>query len=260
MHQHLISYHSLRQFIGWLGLLLPFSCMAIVWFMQRTDLTNHPRVAHLDTVQLVQEGDTCRLVTKPFPEKAAVIKQSVSHYYYTSAGPHFTGIITAIFLLCYRGHKPKPGDKYGRITDRGLALVSAFLAIGIVMFPTSAETPIPDNLYIFRAAELTGCIHLACASLFFIAMALFCLINFRRDANGGFAKNASNTFFLFAGWGMLASLVAAGLFIAFRTDGNPGTGVFWAEVIMLVLFGSAWLVKGKSILTEMIISKFSASS
>lgn len=225
-------------------MLLPFACMLTVFIIHKTDLLNDTRFAIIDCVP---KSEAVAL-SQPY-KVDGIIKKSVSHYYYSAAGPLFTGtlISLAIFFFCYRGHQPKARDQWAWLTDNRLANVAAWLALGVVIFPTSAENMIPDNLFIFRTTDLTGGIHLACASLFFVAIAMFCIINFRRNDSGGFENNAINTWFLISGWGMLIILASIGIYISLRTikilPDIPY--VFWAEVIMLVLFGSAWLLKGR---------------
>jgi hypothetical protein len=44
---------------------------------------------------------------------------------------------------------------------------------------------------------------------------------------------------------MIASLIAAEIFIVFFEDDHPNsTFVFWAETVTLVAFGISWLTKG----------------
>ena len=76
----IISYMTLRQAIGWLGILLPFALL----------IGNY-------LISLVTDFETgCN----PF-------KMSISDYYYTRMGEVFVGTLCAValFLFCYNGKK-----------------------------------------------------------------------------------------------------------------------------------------------------------
>lgn len=247
-----IAHHKLRQLIGWAGLLLPFACWGINALFNQMDVLNNPMFVQAD----------CSL-PYPAPEELESLKSSVSHFYYTAAGPLFTGVLItlAAFLFCYTGHKrDDDNDLYPRLSDNLMANAGAVAALGIVILPTdSGSECIPDRITIFQTTPLIGNIHLVCAGLFFIIMALFCLINFRREKGKKFARNTHNTWFLIAGWGMLISLAGLLVYMLLRklkiVDEIPYI-VFVTEVLMLMLFGSAWLVKSKATYTEPVVRLF----
>ena len=56
-------------------------------------------------------------------------------------------------------------------------------------------------------------------------------------------KVLRNKIYRFCGYGMFVTLVA---FVVARLLGAPGYSVMIAEIILLHLFGFAWLVKGKA--------------
>ncbi|MBN9352200.1 MAG: hypothetical protein J0H55_16090 [Chitinophagaceae bacterium] len=86
---YLISYHALRRLIGILGILLPFLCWGVNAFVNYLNLLNNPGLVDISQSQVYEAG--------------ADLKSSVSHFYYTTAGPMFTGILitVSIFLFCY---------------------------------------------------------------------------------------------------------------------------------------------------------------
>lgn len=250
------AHQKLRQLIGWAGLLLPFACWGINAFVNELNLLNNPA--------FVQAG--CSL-PYPAPEELESLKSSVSHFYYTAAGPLFTGVLImlAAFLFCYTGHDIDPeNDRLAWLSDNRLANAGAVAALFIVMLPTdSGAECIPDRLTIFQTTPLIGTIHLLAAGLFFIFMALFCLVNFRRGKGKTFTRSTHNTWFRIAGWGMLISLAGLLVYMLLRkmelVTESPRI-VFWTEVLMLMLFGSAWLVKGKSMVTEPMVKMLSANT
>jgi hypothetical protein len=245
-NNYLISYRTLRRLIGILGLLLPFLCWWVNAVVNKLNLLNNPV-----------------LVCKDFSatyKPDADLKSSVSHFYYTAAGPLFTGILitVAIFLFCYNGHhENEKDDRYPWLTDRRVTVFAAICALGIVFFPTTSSKPITDNIHIFVSSGLAGNIHIGFAALFFLAIAILCIINFRRQPGKQLITDAEGKIYLVCGWGMIICLLV--LAIAFITSGIDrwlwGRFTFIMEVIMLLLFGTAWLVKGKSIPTEFILKK-----
>lgn len=108
----------------------------------------------------------------------------------------------------------------------------------------------------FVSSDAAGTLHLIFAALFFVAMAVFCIVNFRRTANKGFIKNPEGRVYLFCGLGILVMLLILFVNMLMADADEPSTNlVFWMETIMLFLFGFAWLVKGKAAVTEYVLNK-----
>jgi hypothetical protein len=62
--------------------------------------------------------------------------------------------------------------------------------------------------------------------------------------------------YLTCGLGILAMLILlVKMLIQDHSQLTTGSLVFWMETIMLVLFGIAWLVKGKAAITEFVLNK-----
>lgn len=246
-NSYVISYHTLRQLIGILGIALPFLCWGVNGFVNKNNLLNN-----------------AAFVNKEFSSEytaGASLKSSISHFYYTAAGPLFTGILItlAIFLFCYQGHsKKKTKDKFAWITDTGLSRFAAICALLIVVFPTGSEKRITDNIHIFVSSDAAGTLHLIFAALFFMAMSVFCIVNFRRNDDKTFIRTPEGKIYLFCGLGILAMLLILFVNMLMKDADKPSTGsfVFWMETIMLILFGIAWLVKGKAVVTEFVLKKF----
>lgn len=243
---YVISYHTLRQLIGILGIALPFLCWGVNSFVNENNLLNNPAFVNKDY--------SCHY------EAGANLKSSISHFYYTTAGPLFTGILItlAIFLFCYQGHSKKEAqDKFAWLTDGLLSKLAAICALLIVVFPTGSDEKITDNIHIFVSSDAAGTLHLIFAALFFVAMSVFCIVNFRRKDDKKFRKDAEGKIYLSCGLGILASLIILLVNMLMENPNQPATGrfVFWMETCMLILFGIAWLVKGKAAVTEFVLNK-----
>ncbi len=246
-HNYVISYYAIRQLIGILGLLLPFLCWAINGFVNHFDLLNDPRFVDLSQSAAYHPGLN--------------LKSSISHFYYTTAGPLFTGILVtvAVFLFCYNGHPLKKNDdRFAWLTDKRLTVFAAICALGIVIFPTGSEEKITDNIHIYVSSKGAGNVHFIFAALFFLSIAILSIINFRRQPGKKVLRGSKGTLFLICGWGMITCLLLLFVYsiVPYRfVHWLPYYFVYLMEVIMLLLFATAWLVKGKSIPTEYILNK-----
>ncbi|HRO09503.1 MAG TPA: hypothetical protein PK047_11595 [Saprospiraceae bacterium] len=250
-NMYLISYRSLRQMIGILGMILPFLCWGINALVNYMGLLNNPNFVNTDLSQTYIHGDN--------------LKSSVSHYYYTASSPLFTGILitVAVFLFTYKGYKrDDANDRYSWITDRFLCTFAAICLLGIVTFPTGTHTAITDNFVIFVASDLVGNIHIWFAGGFFMSMALMSLVNFRRHPGKVFIKDNEGTVYLVCGCIMLAGILILCMYFVFDNSNSwlNGKFVFVNEVVMLCFFGIAWLVKGKSIPTAYLLRKMQSDT
>lgn len=243
---YLISYRTLRQLIGILGILLPFLCWGVNTFVNHFDLLNNPL--------LVDKSQTAEYIA------GADLKPSISDFYYTPAGPLFTGILitVAIFLFCYHGYpENKKEDRFSWLTDRRVSAFAACCALGIVIFPTGSVQKITDNIHNYVSSQQAGTLHLIFAALFFFSMAMMSIINFRRHPGKILIMNAKGKLYLICGVGIIACIILLGIHQVV-TGGEKwlwGRFVYIMEVFMLLFFGIAWLTKGKSIPTEFVLEK-----
>jgi hypothetical protein len=234
----IISYLKIRRAIGWLGLLLPFILLIGNFLVNKLNILNSNFFIKVSCYSnAYQAGNS--------------FKSSISHYYYSTVGELFTGVLSAValFMFCYRGYKLRPGEK--GLSDSAMANLSGFFALGVVIFPTGAGDCIGDNLRIFVSTDYTGYIHFTFASLFFISLAVMSMVNFRRTAiKEQFGKLKNHRTFLICGIGMLVCLFLIFIYsmwiekmnISWLNRTNP---VFWLEAIALILFGTSWLIKGQ---------------
>lgn len=233
--QKVISFLIMSKIIGWLGIVLPFMLIIGNLFFNKLNLLNNK--------YLVSNGSQVYVPSSSF-------KASISHYYYTSVGPIFIGAMfgVALFLLAYKGYE-KRQNEFG-FSDNFMTNFAAICAIGLVVFPTSAND-FKDNIYIFLSSTIIGAIHLIFAFLFFIALAFMCLINFRRTHKVNvYGTSKTHTIYKNCGITMLVCLVLIiiyGIFfehlkIEWLRKLKP---IFTLETIALIAFGISWLTKGK---------------
>ena len=233
-----ISYLVMRKAIGWLGMLLPFTLLIGNYLINQLNILNN----------------NFFVCTKCFPgyHPDHSFKSSISHYYYTTVGELFTGILSAValFLFCYKGHKLRLNENGP--SDNALANLAGFFALGVILFPTGSDVCIHDNMRSFLSSRNTGSIHLIMAALFFFSLALMSIVNFRRTEKVGmYGKNKDDNFYLVCGFAMIICLLLIATYSIWLIDKNIGWldaihPVFCLEAIALIFFGLSWLTKGKA--------------
>ena len=164
---------------------------------------------------------------------------SISDYYYSpSMGNVFVGglCVLATLLMCY----------HYQSVDTIASIFAGICAIGVAIFPKSPEIPHPTELQ-----TRIGMAHWAFAGLFLLTIALMVLFLFTKsnqDTPVG-KKRQRNTVYLWCGYAMLASIALCFIVQNFFLSSIPWLQahhpVFWFELIALVLFIFAWIVKGQ---------------
>ncbi len=203
-----LSYFTLRKIIGWSGLLLPWAIWLVDWSYQ----------------------------------------PSISDYYYTTSGVLFTSVITLVgaFLISYRGYEQT--DE--KVSDNVLTWIGGILILIVAAVPTPYLGSVDDcPTPICHDSDLWGTVHFGSAAAFFIVMGYLSVFHFTRGSKPFTqGKRTRNRIYRFCGIGMWVVLGLTGLlkFVILKED-SPKHLIFWVEVIMLVLFGSSWLVKGKAL-------------
>jgi len=203
-----ISYFTLRKYIGWMGLLLPWIAWLVAWSYE----------------------------------------PSISDYYYTRSGVIFTGVlaIVGVFLGAYRGYDRTTE----RFSDNVITWIGAFFIILVALFPTPyrgelSACPTP----ICHQTTWVGAIHFGSAVIFFAAMGYLSIFRFTKgQPNFSKDKIKRNRIYRFCGWGIWLTLALTGILIfGFKLDESFEHIVLWVEIVMLILFGTSWLVKGKGL-------------
>ena len=162
---------------------------------------------------------------------------SISATYYQT--PALVGVLVpaCIVLMSYIG--------YDR-TDNIITSLSGLFGLGIVLFPCRVSW-IPDGTpvgFFQLPIELSNTIHTVCAALFFLAIALNSICQFTKSGPVMTdRKKIRNRIYRICGYGMLVMEV---MFVVARLLGAPGYMVMIIEIILLHLFGFAWLVKGEA--------------
>lgn len=232
-----ISYLKIRRAIGWLGLLLPFMLLIGNYTVNSLDILNNSFFIKTSCAAAAYEAGNS-------------FKYSISHYYYSTVGELFTGVLCAValFMFCYKGHKLRPGER--GLSDSAVTNLAGFFALGVVIFPTGSDGCIRDNMRIFLSSSNTGYIHFTMASLFFISLAVMSIVNFRRtDSIDSFGTKEHHKTYLICGIVMLVCLALIFVYsmwietkFAWLDRIHP---VFCLEAIALIFFGTSWLIKGQ---------------
>ncbi len=162
---------------------------------------------------------------------------SISATYYLS--PALVGVLApaAIVLISYIGYDP---------IDNWITALSGIFGVGIVLFPCKVSW-IPDGTLVgfFQVPiQVSHIVHTVCAALFFLLIALNSIFLFTRSgAVQTPRKKIRNIIYRTCGIGMLVLEVA---FAVIKLTGAPGYSIMITEILLLNLFGFAWLVKGEA--------------
>ena len=211
--QFSLSYMSLRQAIGWTGLLMPITVKVGAFVFQGITTTG-----------------------------------SISAYYYTGMRDVLvlTLVLVGALLACYR--TPAKQDTwvgiFAGLAAIGIALFPTDLEFAAQVLARYPETD-GGKCYVIRG--LLG-YHFVFVGVFF-ALAFY-LVYFRFGAftptNPTRQKVLRNKLYKICGVAMLLSFVAIGL-LAWK---NNGDSIFWPEAAAVIAFAIAWLVKGQFILKD----------
>jgi len=153
---------------------------------------------------------------------------SISSYYYTGMRDIFVGSLfaIAIFLMSYR-YKEK---------DYIAGDLACLFAIGVALFPTTPDTDPTSQ------ARIVGDLHHLCAALFFLTLAYFSLVLFRKtDPNKAPTprKLQRNVVYTVCGYSILACIALIGL-VGLAPEESQVIKlkpVFWLESIAVFVFG-----------------------
>ena len=161
---------------------------------------------------------------------------SISATYYQSDALVGVLVPACIVLMSYIG--------YDRV-DNFITTLTGLFGLGIVLFPCKVDWIADGSTVGFfqLPIEFSQKIHTACAVLFFLCAAINTLCQFtRHGATMTPQKKVRNVIYRICGWGMIGLLV---LLIALVLLKAPGWVVMVSEILLLHLFGFAWVVKGE---------------
>lgn len=176
------------------------------------------------------------------------LRTSISAYYYTAMREVFVGtlIAQAVFLWSYEGFRPDAGEW---ITDRRMARLAAVSAALVALAPTFGPEIDCTALQCLLGVRLAGLVHFIAAGLFFIALAVFCLVLFVKGTVDSEEKRVSNRIYRICGWTILGSIGVIGVLDATGLDERLAAirPVFWLETLACFAFATSWAVKGDSL-------------
>ncbi len=232
-----VSYLTMRKAIGWLGMLLPVLLLTGNIILNYTDIFNNKLFFKIaENYHYASPGS---------------FKSSVSHYYYSTMGELFTGILftVSLFMICYNGHPLRKGDK--GFSDNTMTNLAGIFALGVAIFPTSSDDFIQDNLRNYLSSDFIGYVHYFFAASFFIVLAFLCIINFRRAQQQNlFGTGPDDPFYKKCGITMLICLALVPLFAMYLEPKYQWlrniNSTFILETIALFAFGLSWLKKGQA--------------
>lgn len=208
-----LSYHRVRNALGFLGIVLPFV--------------------------LILGG----LLTQ------GRIEPSISDFFHTALRDVFVGSLCAIgvFLISYRGYRKSDGEW---LSDDLIATVAGIAAFGVAFFPN--ETPdqkVETLTQLALGTSISPMFHYASASIFFFCLMLFCYVKFPKTAKPvrrriyrwcghvialSLVGIVVSSYFKINGGPVMQALV-----VDWRV-------VFWVEAAGIWAFAISWLVKGKA--------------
>jgi hypothetical protein len=212
-NEYVVSYLTLRQMIGWVGLLMPFAVRIGAGLFE-----------HIYTTD------------------------SISAYYYTGQRDVFvsTVVLTGVLFTCFR--TPAFSDTVVSVIAGLAAIGIGLFPMDPHWAPVILQT-YPDmlNAGCYVNHGFLG-YHFLFVSTFFALT--FYLVYFRFDAfTPEFAtaqKRTRNKVYKVCGVLMLLAFLAIGYLAIFE----KGASIFWPETLAVASFGAAWLVKGQAILKD----------
>ena len=162
---------------------------------------------------------------------------SISATYYQSSA--LVGVLcpASLVLISYIGYNS---------LDNWITTLSGIFGLGVVLFPCRVSW-IPDGTpvgFFQIPIEISTHLHTVCASLFFLLIAFNSFFLFTKS--GGEItdrKRIRNRIYRICGAGMLFFELVFALLTLFDA---PGYCVMIVEIILLHLFGFAWLTKGEA--------------
>lgn len=208
-----ISYMNLRSLIGILGMVLPLLCY--VWCYT-------------------------------FNNK--IVLESISISYYSNFRDIFIGILVtaSVFLITYKGYD---------ILDNIITVLIGISGIGIALFPCDTDTLLSNVNFLMLTNAQTSIVHYICAGLFFSLLSfnsLFLFTKSKEKVAKRSRKYYRNYIYKICGLIIIIALVGvmATLLFASRDYRNKSHLILRLETIMLISFGTSWLVKGGAIIKD----------
>lgn len=179
------------------------------------------------------------------------IRGSLSEYYFTPVRDLFVGtlIAMAVFLWSYRGFSDRDDDL--RI-DRRVGKVAAVAAAVIALFPITPRND--DRCTMFQCVvgpQTSDMVHAVGAAVFFLCLALFCLVLLPRSAVSNDGAPRRIRLYRTCGAIIVAALVVIVIwkFLPIEVIFSLGRyrPIFWVESLAIWAFATAWMVRGRAL-------------
>lgn len=181
----------------------------------------------------------------------ASIRGSLSEYYFTPVRDLMVGILIAlaVFLWSYRGFSDRDDDLRA---DRRVGKIAAVAATVIALFPITPRND--DRCTLFqciigpRSADL---VHAVGAAVFFLCLALFCLVLLPRSAVSDDGAPSRIRLYRACGGVIVAALTIVVVWKFLPPEIIFALGryqpIFWVETLAIWAFSVAWIVRGRAL-------------
>jgi hypothetical protein len=173
----------------------------------------------------------------------ALVRDSISAYYYSGARELFIGVLSAIgvFLFTYKVAEHS--------LDNTLTLFASIAVVAVVLFPTGlpADVAEPTPLQARLGETQVETIHFGSALIFILSLAAISLLygvrEGRRPAQQG---QRPPVFWKWYHWVCALFILAAlaGVGLDMLTEWGPSQTLFYGETVAVWAFGASWLMKG----------------
>lgn len=184
--------------------------------------------------------------------------ESISHYYYTTAGTAFTAVLCLIgmFLILYSGYEAR---------DFVVSTLAGLSVLVVAFFPTdnlSNYCRLPNCDYVVTELVdnvIRATTHYVAAAAFFVLLAYMAIFLFTKSKDAPDARTREkimrNRIYRVCGVLMLLAILvmSAGPGILGWIPGDfygQNRLTFWMEALAIESFGFAWLVKGEAIFRD----------
>lgn len=179
------------------------------------------------------------------------VQSSISNYYHTKMRNVLVGFLCALslFLWAYKGYSNSKWDNY-------MGNIACILGLGVAFMPTAvSQSELTSCITSTVDNGVVGVLHLVCACLFFITLALFSIFIFTKGkGQPTVQKTRRNLLYRISGYFMLFNILLMAIYVLFLRNTYPQmeqySPVFWLEAISLWAFGISWLTKGEVILSD----------
>jgi hypothetical protein len=170
------------------------------------------------------------------------VLSSISAYYYSDLRNVLVGCLCAVgvFLILYRGPQPR---------DDVFTSIAGYAAVGVALCPTRP----PSDFTSFQ--EAVGVAHIVCAGTFFLTLSYICCFLFiareKEPPRGLDRKFARNIVYVTCGITIAACVVLMVVLGALlEAETRSLRPALWLESIAIFAFGTAWLIKGNTLLKD----------